>query len=434
MEADRCPRCGAPVAPVAPGTPSTTGTPDDLATARPWQVRDTVAAGPRAPTRVAVDRGTRDWAGAARSVLVAGLATYVLAAAVAVLLVPAGSEPAVSWVGTPSALLAVALGGRWQMLVPDPDGGIGPHSLSYEVRAFPLLLTGALALVLARAVHGRFATGRANDTVRQRLGQACRVAAVLAAFGLVAALLSRHTTGDGTLISAGYLAAPIGGLVLGGIVAGAVAVSYDTSQLAPVVRMWWERLAEPARAVRTVVLVAGAVGTFGILLALEAAPADGDPVTIGQDRRLLSGLAISAAPNLGWWLLGAFLGMPVRADLVSGGRAAGLGSVLSRSPLWWPATVLAACLLLVAGVRLVRGAENAAAARRRIAMWCGMFFLLGLVFAVAGGLHLRGDQGLWPLEYEVGGTWPAAVLLPPLWAGLAGAAALGLVHARRRRS
>jgi hypothetical protein len=417
--ADRCPGCDAPVGSVGPPALAPPGEPDG----------HPVPAGPPLAGPASADPAhTADWAGAVRAALLAALAAYALGGALATLVIPTNGGPLRLWVTAPCALVATALGGSWQVSGPALDAGLGGQAFGYQVRAFPLLLTGALGLALARAVRSRLETGRANDTLRQRGLQAVRVGVAVAGVGLVASLLSRDAGGTGAGSHAGYVATPVGGFVLATLVAGAVAVGYDPSQLPPRVRAGWAQLQAPLRASRSVLVLASVLGTLVLLVGLQTAPASGDPVTTGDGRRLLSGLAVAAAPNLGWWLLGGCLGMPVRLDLLTGDRADQMASVLVRSGWWWAAAPVAAGLLLSVGVRLVAGAPDPAAARRRVVLWCGVFAVLGVLLAVFGELRAGGRGEPWPVEYQLGGTGPRTVLLPPVWAALAGAASFGIAR------
>ncbi len=467
--ANRCPRCGAPMAPGPerpepaarwdatgrpegdawqpsrpesegwqPGQPESEGwqpgrpegwtppppmappPPGAAAVRYPAPVAASAPAGQRPPAR-------QDWPGALRAAGLAVLAAYVLAAGLAVLLAPTGSPGTVLWVAAPSALVAVALGGYWQATVPALDEGVGGNTFGYQIHAFPLLLTGLLVLVLARAVRSRFETGRANDTLPDRLWQALRVAAALGGFGLVAGLLSRYAVAEGLVTHAGYVTAPVGGLLAGLAVAGVVATGYDVTQLPASLRRLWTALREPARMLRHLLLLATLLGTFGVLLALETAPAN-DLVVSGEDRRLLSGLAIASAPNLGWWLLATCLGVPVRVDLLSDERGTGVGSLLGGSAWWIPGIALAVTLLTAAAVRLLSGVPDPATARRRLILWTGLVALAALGFALFGVMRLAGGVGLFPVEYQVGSTSPLAVLLPPVWAALTGLAAYGITR------
>jgi hypothetical protein len=411
-----------PMAPPAPGTQLAPG--------------PTPGIGPPGPTGVsspAVRRvaARRDWPGALRCAGLAALAGYVLAAGLAVLLVPTGSPTLLLWVSAPAALIAVALGGSWQASVPGLDGGVPGSGFGYQVHAFPLLLTVLLGLVLARTVHGRFETGRCNDTLRDRLRQVLRVAAGLAGCGMVAGLLSRSSAEGGMVTHAGYLAAPAGGLLLGLVVAGLVAVGYDVSQLPPGLRALWLGLREPARTVRQVLLVASVAALLCTLVALETTPADTLAVS-GEGRRVLSGLAIASAPNLGWWLLASCLGVPVRADLLSGQPGTEIGPLLDRSGWWLPGLLCAAALLVTAAVRLLSGAADEAAARQRLMLWIGLVAGAAVTFVLFGVLRLVGGVGLLPLEYEVGASSLMAVVVPPLWAAVAGLVGYGLLRGRRR--
>jgi hypothetical protein len=363
-----------------------------------------------------------------RAAGLAALAAYVLAAGLAVLLTPPDSPGLVLWISAPSALLAVALGGHWQATFPQLGGDLAGSTFDYQVHAFPLLLTGLLVLVLARSVHSRFETGRANDTLRDRMAQALRVAAALAGLGLVAGMLSRYLLPGGVVTHAGYWAAPVGGLLIGFAVAAVVAAGYDVTQLPAGLRTLWTGLREPARVLRQLLLALTALGALGVLFALEAAPA-GDLVVSGEDRRALSGLAIAAAPNLGWWFLATCLGVPVRVDLLSGQRGTGVGSLLGNSAWWLPGIALALAILVTAGVRLLAGAPDPAAARHRLGMWVALVALTGLGFAVFGVLRVAGGVGLFPVEYQIGSTSPLTLLLPPVWAALSGLAAYGIARA-----
>lgn len=344
------------------------------------------------------------------------------------LLTPPSSSPALLWITAPAALLAVALGGRWQAAGPDLSAGPGEQPFGFEVRAFPLLLTVALAVVLARAVRNRLQTGRANDTLRQRGLQALRVGVALAGIGLLAGLLSRHLSDSGLGSHAGYVATPVGGFVLGTLVAGTAAVGYNPSQLPPRIRTAWAELRVPLRAARSVLVWGSVVGTLVLLVTLQNTTASSGLVTAGDDRRLLSGLAVAVAPNLGWWLLGGCLGMPVRLDLLTGDQGDDLARVLVRSGWCWVTVLVALGLLLNIGVRLVVGAPNPPAARRRVLLWGGVFAALSVLFALVGEVRLYGQGQPWLVEYQLGGTGPLSVLLPPMWAALAGAASLGIAR------
>jgi hypothetical protein len=412
-----------PMAPPAPGAgPGPESAPGPASRPLPGPAGASRPAERRAPVR-------RDWPGALRSAGLAALAGYILAAALAVLLVPTGSPTLLLWVSAPAALVAVALGGSWQASMPVPDGEVAGSGFGYQAHAFPLLLTGLLGLVLARTVHARFETGRCNDTLRERLLQASRVAATLAGCGLVAGLLSRYPVEGGMVTHAGYLAAPAGGLLLGLVVAGLVAVGYDLSQLPPGLRALWLGLRAPTRILRQVLLVTSVAGLLCTLVALETTSTDSLAFS-GEDRRVLSGLAIATAPNLGWWLLLSCLGVPVRADLLAGQPGTEIGPLLDRSGWWLPGLLLAAALLVTAAVRLLSGAAGEAAARRRLLLWVGLVAATAVGFGLFGVLRLVGGVGLLPLEYEVGASSLLAVVAPPLWAALAGLAGYWL---RRRR-
>src|SRR5262249_28576566 len=173
-------------------------------------------------------------------------------------------------------------------------------------------------------------------------------------------------------------------------------------------------------------------GLLCVLIALEATPPDDLAVT-GEDRRLLSGLAIASAPNLGWWLLASCLGVPVRAGLLSRQPGTGVGALPRPSGWAAPGLVPAGALLLVAAVRLLSGATGRAV-WRRLALWTGLLAVVGVAFALVGVLRLAGGVGLFPVEHQIGSFSLLAVLLPPVWAALAGLAGYGLTRARRGTS
>jgi hypothetical protein len=432
-----CPRCGAPVspdeglanaevgvpageeaswAPPPPTAPSSAG----VASAYPYQV-----AGVPPPRRVV----RWDWPGALKAAALAMLGGYVLAAGIATLLSPTGSTAPVLWVAVPAALLAVALGGQWQASITEAGEPAG-SSFGYQVHAFPLLLTALIAVVLARSVRSRFETGRANDTLRDRLSQALLVGAAMAGAGLIAAAVSRLSLGGGLVTHAGYISAPAGGLLIGLAVGLVTAIGYDLSQLPPRFREFWVGLREPLRAARLALLVVTVAGTLGVLVALEAAPSD-QLVVSDEDRRVLSGLAIATAPNLGWWFLVACLGAPVRADLLSGERGDGFGALFGH-PAWWvPAAALASVLLAAIAVRLVSGAPDMAQARRRLVVWAVLAAIAAPAFLLLGTIRVLGGVGLFPVEYMIGSTSVLAVILPPLWVALAGAAGYATCRALR---
>lgn len=436
---NRCPRCGAPVSPddtpVGADVGSGAPTGDDGWAPTPLTIPSTAGIGPAYPypggfadpPRPVV---RRDWPGALKVAALAMLGGYVLAAGIGTLLAPSGSTGAVLWVEVPAALLAVALGGHWQATVTEvSDRSI--TTFGYQVHAFPLLLTGLIAVVLARGVRSRFETGRANDTLRDRLSQALFVGAAMAVMGLLAALLSRVSPGGGLVTRAGYVSPPLGGLLIGLGVGLATAIGYDLSQLPPRVRDLWLGFREPLRAARLALVVVTLVGTLGVLLALEAAPSD-ELVVSDEDRRVLSGLAIASAPNLGWWFLVACLGAPVRADLLSGERGDGFGALFGH-PAWWvPAAALASVLLAAIAVRLVSSAGDMAQARQRLVVWAGLAAVAAPAFLLLGTIRVLGGVGLFPVEYMIGSTSILAILLPPLWVALAGAA--GYVTCRALRS
>jgi hypothetical protein len=433
--ARRCPGCGAPVAPwITPVEVSEVA--EQQAAAEGWSPAPRMA--PPAPgSGIAPHPGTarrgsvaapgppvrRDWPGAVRAAALAALATYVVAAGLAPLLAPPASPDAVLWVTAPSALLAVAMGGHWQASAPGAADGFGAAAFGYQVHAFPLTLTALLVVVLAQAVRTRLETGRANDTLRDRMLQAVRVGVALAGIGLLAGLLSRHQVGD-LATHAGYLAAPVGGLLLGAGTSAVVAAGYDVSQLPPGARRLWTLLREPARVLRSVLLVTSICGVLGALLALEAAPAD-DLVVSGDYRRALSGIVIAAGPNVGWWFLAACLGVPVRVDLLSGRHGAGGVLQLGDSGWWLPGVALALSLLVAAGFRLTPGVTGVAA-RHRWWTWTGLVALTAAGFALLGSLRVFGGVGSFPVEYRVGSTSPLAALLPPVWAALCALAAYGI--------
>jgi hypothetical protein len=428
-----CPRCGAPV---APEPFDSDVMPADLADGwlpAPQTARSGAVVAPQghpyAPAEPPRPLVRRDWPGAARTAALAMLGAYILAAGIGTLLSPTGGSGLMLWVAVPAALLAVGLGGHWQADIAElgaPDGG----ALSYQVHAFPLLLTGTIAVVLARAMRSRFETGRANDTLRDRLYQAGRVALALAGCGLIATLLSRLSATGGLVTHAGYLSPPVGGLVIGLVVGVFTAVGYDLSQLPARVREFWVRLREPVRAARLAMVIVTVAGTLGVLIALEAAPSD-QVVVSDDDRRVLSGLAIAAAPNLGWWFLVACLGAPVRADLLSGERGEGFGALFGH-PAWWvPAAVLASVLLAVIAVRLVSGAADPAAARRRLVSWTVLTAVAAPAFLLLGTVRITSEVGLFPVEYMIGSTSPLAAVLAPLWVALASLAGYAAHHALR---
>src|SRR5262249_3605972 len=203
-------------------------------------------------------------------------------------------------------------------------------------------------------------------------------------------------------------AAPAGGLLVGLLVAALVAVGYDPSQLPPGLRALWVGLREPARVTRQLLLVATAAGLLCVLVALEATPPDDLAVT-GEDPRLLSGLAIAAAPNLGWWFLASCLGVPVRVDLLSGQRGTGVGALFDHSGWWLPGLVPAGALLLLTAVRLLSGAADLPAAGRRLALWTGLLAAVGVGFALVGVLRLTRGVGLFSVENQIGSSSPLAV-------------------------
>jgi hypothetical protein len=426
----QCPRCGAPVSPEA--VSSDPDLPGDVAAGwapTPRTERSTARVAPGYPLPFAEPPRPvvhQDWPGAVKVAAMAMLGGYVLAAGLGTLLAPTGGTGPLLWISVPAALLAVALGGRWQASVVES----GDTSFGYQVHAFPLLLTGLLILVLARAIRSRFETGRANDTLRDRLLQAVRIGVAFGLFGLVATLLSRVSATGGLLTRAGYASPPIGGLVIGLGVATLMAVGYDLSQLPPPVRELWLLLREPARAARLALLVVSVAGTLGVLVALEAAPSD-QLVVSDDDRRVLSGLAIAAAPNIGWWFLVACLGAPVRADLLSGEHGDGFG-VLFGHPAWWvPAAALASVLLAAIAVRLVWGAPDAAQARRRLIAWTVLVAVAAPLFLLLGTVRVTGGVGLLPVEYMIGSASILAVVLPPLWVALASSAGYAASRALR---
>lgn len=416
-----CPRCGAPVSPegfdagaaaaeTVDGWLPTPQTARSAAVIAPPDYSYATAPPPRPSVR-------RDWPGAARAAGLAMLGGYIVAAGIGTLLSPTGSSGPVLWVAVPAALLAVALGGHWQANIADLDAS-GGGALGYQGHAFPLLLTGTVAVVLARAMRSRYETGRANDTLRDRLSQAVRVALALAGCGLAATLLSRVGATGGLITHAGYLSPPVGGLVIGLVAGVFAAISYDLSQLPPRVREFWLRLREPVRAARVAMTVVTVVATVGVLIALEAAPPD--QLVVGDEgRRVLSGLVIAAAPNLGWWFLVACLGAPVRSDLLSGERGDGFGALFGQ-PAWWvPAAVLASVLLAAIAVRLVATAADPAAARHRLVSWTALSMVAAIAFLLLGTVDVSRGVGPFPVEYMIGSTSALAAILPPLWVGLA---------------
>jgi hypothetical protein len=426
-----CPRCGAPVSPDelqlaadpdVPGADEGWAPPPVTSRSTAGIAAGYVGATLAAPAPVA---GRWDWRGALKVVGLAMLATYVLAAGIGTLLAPPNSPAAVLWIQVPAALLAVALGGHWSASTSEGGGAV----FGYQVQAFPLLLTGMLVVVLARSIRSRFETGRANDTLRDRLYQSGLIGIALAGAGLLAALLSRLTMGA-TVTRASYIASPLGGLLIGLAVGLVTALGYDLSQLPPRARELWVLVREPARAARLALVIVTVAGTLGVLMALEAASPD-QLVVSDEDRRVLSGLAVATAPNLGWWFLVACLGAPVRADLLSGERGDGFG-VLFGHPAWWvPAAVVASVLLASIAVRLVSGAPDMAQARQRLATWVVLSLVAAPAFLLAGGIRVMGGVGLFPVEYMIGSTSALAVLLPPLWVVLASVAGYATCRALR---
>jgi hypothetical protein len=429
----QCPRCGAPV---SPAEAAESRSADGGGTAEGWAPTprtERSAAGvapgmPFVPVQAPRPAIRRDWPGAVRAAALAMLGGYVLAAGLGTLLAPTGGSGPVLWITVPAALLAVALGGRWEadiVEVGDPGGTFG-----YHVHAFPLLITGLLVAVLARAMHARFETGRANDTLRDRLLQAGRLGVAFCAFGLTAALLSRVDGTRGLITHSGYISPAVGGLLIGLAVGVFTAVGYDLSQLPPGARQLWLELREPLRAARFVLLVVTVVGTLGVLIALQTSSPD-QLVLSDEDRRMLSGLAIATAPNLGWWFLVACLGAPVRVDVLSGELGDGFGALFGH-PAWWvPSAALASVLLAAIAVRLVTGAATPAQARRRLVSWTVLAAVAAPAVALAGTIRVAGGVGLLPVEYLIGSTSPLAVVLPPLWVALASAAGYAASRALR---
>jgi hypothetical protein len=461
--AHRCPRCGTPVVgwadvdPAArPGTdtagpvgtgPVGTGTvgggpvgggpvvagwsPTPVTAPPPPEAGEVIAAYPVPAATDTEQQPTvrSDWPGALRVAFLAMLGAYVLAAGLAVLLAPGDSPPLALWVSAPAALLGVALGGHWQATIPELDQGLPGSTFGYQVHAFPLLLSGLLIAVLARAVRSRFETGRANDTLRDRVVQALRVSVALGGFGLLTGSLSRYAVGgSGMVAHSGYIAAPMGGLLIGLLVGLAVAVSYDVTQLPAGLRSTWTALREPARVAWLFLLVTTAAGTLAALIALDATPAS-DLVVSPDDRRVLSGLAIASAPNVGWWFLAACLGVPVRVDLLSGERGSGISAAVGGSPWWILGVLSAVALLLAAAVRLLAGVTDGAEARRRLGLWIALVTAIGLGFVLVGTLRVTGGVGLFPVEYTVGSASPLAVLLPPVWAAVTGLGGYAITRA-----
>lgn len=348
----------------------------------------------------------------------------------------AGDLPGSSLATVPAAGVATAFGAEWGLTLGGRDVnsllGIGGN-LSYDVRAYPLLLSALGLIVLAWLVRRDFATGVSADTLTDRLSHAARVGLLLGTACLALALLSRQSIGSGQ-INASYGLALIAGMVVGGLIVAVMAVWHDPAQAPPTLRRLGTELVEPLVALRLVVPAIVLLGIVQLLGVLVFGRVDDDLTAMGLDtttsRSLGIALLVPYAPNAAWMLFGVVIGAPLhmRTGIGLGGDSStSLVDLATGAGWWWLAPLAAFVVLFAAGTLLALRSPNVATARHRVGVWSLTFGVASLALSYLGAvtLHLSGSFG--NVQASVGNN-PAWVLaLSCAWALLSGLGAVALV-------
>ncbi|HEX5494176.1 MAG TPA: hypothetical protein VFX70_06330 [Mycobacteriales bacterium] len=453
----RCPSCGAPVQAGPPEVAAPSGAPRTEWTPTPPMTPP----GPRSmaqPIGPAPDPGPRStamprpggpilgdpgppvrggWSGAARwvggavaAVYAAGLCLSLLYAAVA------GGLPGTALVAIPAGGVATAFGANWGLTLGGRDVGplLGPGGdLSYDVRAYPLLLSALGVIVLAWSARRGFAAGLSARTLADRIGQAARAGLLLGVACLGFALISRQSVGTGQ-INASYGLAFIAGLVVGTLTVAVVALCHLPAQAPPALRRWGASLAEPLVALRLAVPVIMLLGIVQLLGVLVFGQINDELTTLGLNsatsRSLGIALLVPYAPNASWLLFGVVIGAPLHMNTGIGlgnGRATTLVDLAGGSGWWWLAPVTAFLVLFAAGTLLALRSPNVQVARQRVGVWALTFAVASLALNYLGAvtLHLSGTLG--DLHASVGNSPALVLVLSCAWALLSGLGAVALV-------